>query len=119
MKENEIKRLAGVERFFEDHFFSEEPYYLPILDEVEIFRTAYSLRMPVLLKGPTGCGKTRFLEYMAYHLQKEDIQTGEKPTASLITVSCHEDLSASDLIGRYLLLGEETVWIDGPLTRAV
>jgi len=119
MKENGTKRFTGVERFFEDHFFSEEPYYLPILDEVEIFRTAYSLRMPVLLKGPTGCGKTRFLEYMAYHLQREDIQTGEKPTAPLITVACHEDLNASDLIGRYLLLGEETVWIDGPLTRAV
>ncbi|MFC1858214.1 CbbQ/NirQ/NorQ/GpvN family protein [Thermodesulfobacteriota bacterium] len=119
MEENGIKRSTGVERFFEDHFFSEEPYYLPILDEVEIFRTAYSLRMPVLLKGPTGCGKTRFLEYMAYHLQREDIQTGEKPIAPLITVACHEDLCASDLIGRYLLLGEETVWIDGPLTRAV
>jgi nitric oxide reductase NorQ protein len=123
MTENGIKRISGVERFFEDHFISEEPYYLPISDEVEVFRTAHALRMPVLLKGPTGCGKTRFLEYMAYQLQKERAEAGRKvkdiTTAPLITVACHEDLSASDLIGRYLLLGEGTVWIDGPLTRAV
>jgi len=119
MSGNGMKRLTGVESFFEDHFLAEEPYYLQILDEVEIFRTAHALRMPVLLKGPTGCGKTRFLEYMAYHLQHEGVESGDSKTAPLITVACHEDLSASDLIGRYLLLGEETVWIDGPLTRAV
>jgi len=77
----------------------------------------------VLLKGPTGCGKTRFIEYMAYTLQQERIAQGhesvEDAGSPLITVACHEDLSAGDLVGRYLLKGEETVWIDGPLTRAV
>ena len=73
MGEKEIERLGGVERFFEEHFFAEEPYYLPVRDEVEIFRAAYSTRLPVLLKGPTGCGKTRFIEYMAYTLQQERI----------------------------------------------
>ena len=87
---------------------SEIPYYLPIGDEVEIFRAAYACRLPILLKGPTGCGKTRFLEYMAFHLKRP-----------LVTVSCHEDLTSSDLVGRFLLEGSETVWQDGPLTRAV
>lgn len=123
MSEQELERLGGVERFFEEHFFAEEPYYLPIRDEVEIFRAAYSARLPVLLKGPTGCGKTRFIEYMAYTLQQERTIQGlvspEDAACPLITVACHEDLSASDLVGRYLLKGEETVWIDGPLTRAV
>jgi len=123
MSEKEIGALAGVERFFEEHFFAEEPYYLPIRDEVEVFRAAYSALLPVLLKGPTGCGKTRFIEYMAYTLQQERIRQGvdseENAAAPLITVACHEDLSASDLVGRYLLKDEETVWIDGPLTRAV
>ena len=120
MDKGNMRGLTGVERFFEDHFFSEEPYYLPVGDEVEIFRTAFALKLPVLLKGPTGCGKTRFLEYMAYTLQREQGGEGDAGrTSPLITVACHEDLSASDLIGRYLLVGEETVWIDGPLTRAV
>ncbi|MBU2550698.1 MAG: CbbQ/NirQ/NorQ/GpvN family protein [Proteobacteria bacterium] len=123
MTDKTVERVGGVERFFEEHFFTEEPFYLPISDEMEIFRTAYSLRMPVLLKGPTGCGKTRFLEYMAYTLQRERLEAGlesmDSLTSPLITVACHEDLSASDLIGRYLLVGDETVWIDGPLTRAV
>jgi nitric oxide reductase NorQ protein len=123
MGEKEIERLGGVERFFEEHFFADKPYYLPIRDEVEIFRAAYSARLPLLLKGPTGCGKTRFIEYMAYTLQQERIVQGlesaNEITSPLITVACHEDLSASDLVGRYLLKGEETVWIDGPLTRAV
>ncbi|RJP69475.1 MAG: CbbQ/NirQ/NorQ/GpvN family protein [Candidatus Abyssobacteria bacterium SURF_17] len=118
-----MERLGGVERFFEEHYFTEQPYYLPIRDEVEVFRAAFSERLPVLLKGPTGCGKTRFIEYMAYTLQQERIKQGiESPdtaTSPLITVACHEDLSASDLVGRYLLKDEETVWIDGPLTRAV
>jgi nitric oxide reductase NorQ protein len=85
-----------------------EPWYLPIGDEVDIFRAAYAARLPVLLKGPTGCGKTRFVEHMAWELGPE-----------LVTVACHEDLTATDLVGRYLLSGDETVWMDGPLTRAV
>ncbi|RMF90587.1 MAG: CbbQ/NirQ/NorQ/GpvN family protein [Nitrospinota bacterium] len=99
-----------------------EPYYLPIHDEVELFEAAYASKLPVLLKGPTGCGKTRFVEYMAYRLQRSLQEKGALPPDKglpLITVSCHEDLTSSDLIGRYLLIGEETVWIDGPLTRAV
>jgi len=85
-----------------------EPWYLPIGDEAEVFRAAYAARLPVLLKGPTGCGKTRFVENMAWQLERE-----------LVTVACHEDLTATDLVGRYLLSGDETVWMDGPLTRAV
>lgn len=85
-----------------------EPYYLPVGDEIEVFEAAYAARLPVLLKGPTGCGKTRFVEHMAWRLTKP-----------LATVACHEDLTATDLVGRYLLSGEETVWMDGPLTRAV
>ena len=85
-----------------------EPYYLPIKQEIELFEAAYSAKLPVMLKGPTGCGKTRFVEYMAYRMNRP-----------LITVACHEDLSATDLVGRFLLEGEETVWHDGPLTAAV
>ena len=85
-----------------------EPYYLPIHQEVELFEAAYAAKLPVMLKGPTGCGKTRFVEYMAYKMNRP-----------LITVACHEDLSATDLVGRFLLEGEETVWHDGPLTTAV
>jgi len=96
---------------------AETPYYLPIGDEVDIFRAAAACRLPVLLKGPTGCGKTRFVEYMATQLVGE----GAHPAVSgnLITVACHEDLTGSDLVGRYLIKGDETVWIDGPLTQAV
>ncbi len=93
-----------------------EPYYLPLADEVEIFRAAYSARLPVLLKGPTGCGKTRFVEHMTWRLYRETANPLEVP---LVTVSCHEDLTATDMVGRYLLKGDETVWTDGPLTRAV
>ena len=85
-----------------------EPYYEPVADEVAVFTAAYRNKLPVLLKGPTGCGKTRFVEYMAWRL--------ERP---MITVACHDDLTASDLIGRYLVRGGETVWVDGPLTSAV
>jgi nitric oxide reductase NorQ protein len=92
----------------EDYFVSREPYYLPIGDEVLIFETAYQLKIPIMLKGPTGCGKTRFLEHMAWKLRRP-----------LITVACHEDLTASDLVGRYLLQGQDTVWMDGPLSLAV
>jgi len=84
------------------------PFYLSRGSEVEVFEAAWAARLPVLLKGPTGCGKTRFVEYMAYRLGRP-----------LVTVACHEDLFASDLIGRYLLRRDETVWVDGPLTLAV
>ena len=104
----------------------EEPYYVPVGDEVELFRAAWDSKVPVLLKGPTGCGKTRFVEYMAYHLNRPAlvIRDGRKviepeDNLPLVTVACHEDLTASDLVGRYLLEGEETKWIDGPLTRSV
>ena len=86
----------------------DEPYYLPVDGEIDLFTAAHSARLPVILKGPTGCGKTRFVEHMAWRL--------ERP---LITVACHEDLSSTDLVGRFLLEGEETVWHDGPLTSAV
>jgi nitric oxide reductase NorQ protein len=93
---------------YRQYVIEEEPYYVPQAGEVELFEAAYRNRIPVLLKGPTGCGKTRFMHYMAWKL--------ERP---LITVSCHDDLTASDLVGRYLVRGGETVWIDGPLTAAV
>jgi len=84
------------------------PFYLPIADEVAVFEAAVAARLPVLLKGPTGCGKTRFVEHMAWKMSR-----------ALTTVACHEDLTSTDLVGRYLLSGDETVWMDGPLTRAV
>lgn len=86
----------------------ERPYYLPTSNEVEVFTAAYRQKLPLMLKGPTGCGKTRFVEHMAHALGVE-----------LITIPCHEDITAADLVGRYLLTGGETVWVDGPLTRAV
>lgn len=92
-----------------------EPYYLPIGDEIEVFEAAYEARLPVLLKGPTGCGKTRFVEHMAWRLAER----GDQAPSGLTTVACHEDLTSTDLVGRYLLSGDETVWTDGPLTRAV
>ncbi len=92
----------------EEYFVEKEPYYEPVSDEIEVFEAAYKNKLPVLLKGPTGCGKTRFMEYMGWRLKRP-----------LITVSCHDDLTASDLVGRYLVTGGETVWIDGPLARAV
>jgi len=90
------------------------PFYLPIGDEVEIFTAAYKARLPVLLKGPTGCGKTRFVEHMAHQLAS----LADGPN-ELITVACHEDLTGSDLVGRFLIQADETVWVDGPLTQAV
>lgn len=84
------------------------PYYHPIHKEIEVFEHAYKNRIPFLLKGPTGTGKSRFVEFMAYSLEK-----------NLITISCHEETSSTDLIGRFLIKGSETIWIDGPLTRAV
>lgn len=84
------------------------PHYAPSGAECEVFETAHQNGLPLLLKGPTGCGKTRFVEHMAAKLGKP-----------LFTVACHDDLSAADLIGRFLLKGGETIWVDGPLTRAV
>jgi nitric oxide reductase NorQ protein len=84
-----------------------EPYYLKVGDEIDLFEAAYAARMPVMLKGPTGCGKTRFVEYMAWKLGRP-----------LITVACNEDMTASDLIGRFLLDVNGTRWQDGPLTTA-
>jgi len=84
------------------------PYYKAIGGEEAIFKAAYRQGLSLVLKGPTGCGKTRFVEAMAYDLGR-----------SLITVACHDDLTTADLVGRYLLQGDETVWVDGPLTRAV
>jgi nitric oxide reductase NorQ protein len=92
----------------EEYFITDEPYYEPVGNEIEVFEAAYQNQLPVLLKGPTGCGKTRFMEHMAWRLKRP-----------LITVSCHDDLTASDLVGRFLISGGETVWVDGPLARAV
>ena len=92
----------------EEYLFTEEPFYRPTSDEINIFIRAYENCLPILLKGPTGCGKTRFMEYMSWRLKQP-----------LITISCHDDLTASDLVGRYLLKSGETVWMDGPLTYAV
>jgi len=109
----------------EEYSVQEEPYYLPTSDEIELFETAYKARIPVLLKGPTGAGKTRFVEYMAYRLGRPMTKVSQKTGESaehrmpLITVACHEDLAASDLVGRYLLDTDGTKWVDGPLTRAV
>lgn len=91
------------------------PWYQPIADEVQLFEAAWSARLPVLLKGPTGCGKTRFVEHMAGNLISA--KTGTKGVP-LVTVSCHEDLTANDLVGRHLLQHDQTIWNDGPLTRA-
>jgi len=99
---------------------SDAPFYLPIADEIEIFSAAYKCRLPVLLKGPTGCGKTRFVEYMAHRLRGENPTNGTGETVPpVITVACHEDLTGSDLLGRYLIKGDETIWMDGPMTQAV
>lgn len=87
---------------------TDEPYFRSLGREVPLFAAAYAARLPVMLKGPTGCGKTRFIEHMAWKLGRP-----------LITVSCHEDMTASDLVGRFLLDPTGTVWADGPLTQAV
>lgn len=87
---------------------AQETYYVPVADEAELFVAAWRAGLPVMLLGPTGCGKTRFVEAMAEQLDRP-----------MFTVSCHEDLTAADLIGRYVLEGDQTVWVDGPLTRAM
>lgn len=126
------------ETIIEEYFLTEEPYYLPLGDEIEIFESAYRQRVPVLLKGPTGTGKTRFVEHMSWRLGKNMNHVSKRRTSKskakssrasrngesaanlpLVTVACHEDLTASDLIGRYLLDSAGTRWQDGPLTRAV
>jgi len=89
-------------------YIEKEPFYQPVGQEVALFKAAYASQRPILLKGPTGCGKSRFVSYMAHQLKRP-----------LITVACHEDLTASDLVGRYLLKGDETLWSDGPLALAV
>ncbi len=91
----------------DQYLIKDEPYYRPVSDEVEKYEAAYNARMPVMLKGPTGCGKSRFVEYMAWKLGKP-----------LITVACNEDMTASDLVGRFLLDINGTKWQDGPLTVA-
>jgi len=111
----------------EEYIVAAEPFYQPVKDEIELFESAYAQKIPVLLKGPTGCGKTRFIEYMAFKLgrpvsvvrEEAGARNGEESGRPLVTVACHEDLTASDMVGRYLLEGDSTRWIDGPLTRAV
>lgn len=111
----------------EEFLVRSEPYYRAVGDELELFEAAYEQHIPVLLKGPTGCGKTRFVEYMAWKLgrpittvrnEAQDMREGEV-RVPLVTIACHEDLTASDLVGRYLLDANGTRWIDGPMTRAV
>lgn len=101
-------RTKGLELETDQFVVGSEPFYLPVGQEVELFASAHAAKIPAMLKGPTGCGKTRFVQYMAWRLGRP-----------LITVAGHEDLTASDLVGRYLLRGDETVWVDGPLTLAV
>lgn len=91
-----------------DYRLTQEPFYRPAGNEIELYEQAYRHRMPLILKGPTGCGKTRFVERMAWALQRP-----------LITLACNEDMTASDLVGRYLLDADGTAWHDGPLTMAV
>lgn len=98
----------ALEQRLEEHLITEKPYYLASGREMEIALAAHKNGLPLLLKGPTGCGKTRFMQFLAWKLQRP-----------LITVSCHDDLSTSDLVGRYLIRSGEAVWTDGPLTLAV
>ena len=100
MSKSDLKSAAGGE--------SSLPFYSAVGDECDLFESAYRNKLPLLLKGPTGCGKTRFVAHMAAKLNRP-----------LFTVACHDDLTASDLTGRFLLKGGETIWTDGPLTRAV
>ena len=131
-----VQAAATEEQHFTEYAIEEflvrsEPYYRPIGDEQALFEAAYHQHIPVLLKGPTGCGKTRFVEFMAWKLgrpltvvknqrsgQQAELQDDEV-RVPLVTIACHEDLTASDLVGRYLLDAEGTRWIDGPMTRAV
>ena len=100
--------LESTKRIIDQFRVKRKPNYIPHDNEESLVRFAFGEKIPLILKGPTGCGKTRFIEYMAHEL-----------ALPLITVSCHEDLTAADLVGRFLLRGDETVWQDGPLTLAV
>jgi nitric oxide reductase NorQ protein len=108
MNPNDSRNLSPAEGIVKQYRLDAEPYYRAVADEVQMFEAAYAVRMPMMLKGPTGCGKTRFVEYMAWKLHKP-----------LITLACNEDMTASDLVGRYLLDADGTRWQDGPLTLAV
>ena len=108
MNPNDSRNLSPAEGIVKQYRLDVEPYYRAVADEVQLFEAAYAVRMPMMLKGPTGCGKTRFVEYMAWKLNKP-----------LITLACNEDMTASDLVGRYLLDADGTRWQDGPLTLAV
>jgi nitric oxide reductase NorQ protein len=114
------KKLAQ-EILIEEFTVKDEPFYVPVGDEIELFEAAYAQKLPILFKGPTGCGKTRFIEHMSWRLQqhKRERENNQESEMALITIACHEDLTSSDLVGRYLLEHDSTRWIDGPLTRAV
>ena len=127
-----VEQKHYTEYAIEEFLVRSEPYYRAVGDELELFSAAYNQHIPVLLKGPTGCGKTRFVEYMAWQLGRPltvvKPQNGDQPDPEtedggvrvpLVTIACHEDLTASDLVGRYLLDADGTRWIDGPMTRAV
>jgi nitric oxide reductase NorQ protein len=128
----EATKQGSKEYAIEEFLVRSEPYYRVVGDELELFTAAYNQHIPVLLKGPTGCGKTRFVEYMAWKLGRpitvikgadgkdveQELDDGDV-RVPLVTIACHEDLTASDLVGRYLLDANGTRWIDGPMTRAV
>ena len=124
----EVEEPQYKEYAIEEFLVRDEPYYRVVGDELDLFTAAYNQHIPVLLKGPTGCGKTRFVEYMAWKLGRPlsvmkdngllELKEGEV-RVPLVTIACHEDLTASDLVGRYLLDANGTRWIDGPMTRAV
>ena len=118
--------MASEKKLYQEYLIEEfsvqdEPFYVPVADEIELFEAAYSQKLPILFKGPTGCGKTRFIEHMSWRLQqhKRQRENNEESEMALVTIACHEDLTSSDLGGRYLLEHDSTRWIDGPLTRAV
>ena len=118
--------MASEKKLYQEYLIEEftvknEPFYVPVGDEIELFEAAYAQKLPILFKGPTGCGKTRFIEHMSWRLQqhKRERENNEESEMALVTIACHEDLTSSDLVGRYLLEHDSTRWIDGPLTRAV
>ena len=118
--------MASEKKLYQEYLIEEfsvqdEPFYVPVADEIELFEAAYSQKLPILFKGLTGCGKTRFIEHMSWRLQqhKRQRENNEESEMALVTIACHEDLTSSDLVGRYLLEHDSTRWIDGPLTRAV
>lgn len=108
MNSEMLKPVSPLNESVKQYVIHQEPYYRPVGDEIELYEAAYAARMPMMLKGPTGCGKTRFMEYMAWKLGKP-----------LITLACNEDMTSSDLVGRFLLDASGTHWQDGPLTLAV